>query len=87
MITADFSTVICRAERKTRNETVTAGYNVFSCYDSQNCKPKFYDGHLLEDFDYMPAEPNDGTLDGYIKYLRDMDDELPDGFYMRRKTT
>lgn len=68
-------------------ETVTAGYNVFSCYDSQNCKPKFYDGHLHEDFDYMPAEPNDGTIDGYIKYLRDMDDELPDNFYMRRKTT
>ena len=68
-------------------EQVKADYNVFACYDSQNCKPKFYDGHLREDFDYMPAEPNDGTLDGYIKYLRDMDDELPDNFYMRRKAT
>lgn len=68
-------------------ETVKADYNVFACYDSQNCKPKFYDGHLREDFDYMLAEPNDGTLDGYIKYLQDMDDELPDNFYMRRKAT
>lgn len=68
-------------------ETVKADYNVFACYDSQNCKPKFYDGHLHDDFDYAQAEPNDGTIDGYIKYLRDMDDELPDNFYMRRKTT
>ena len=67
-------------------ETVKADYNVFACYDSQNCKPKFYDGHLHDDFDYSQAEPNDGTIDGYIKYLRDMDDELPDNFYMRRKT-
>ena len=51
-------------------ETVKADYNVFACYDSQNCKPKFYDGHLHDDFDYSQAEPNDGTIDGYIKYLR-----------------
>lgn len=66
-------------------EVVKADYNVFACYDSQNCKPKFYDGHLHSDFDYMPAEPNDGTIDGYIKYLRDMDDELPENFYSRGK--
>ena len=67
-------------------EVVKADYNVFACYDSQNCKPKFYDGHLHDDFDYIQAEPNDGTIDGYIKYLTECDDELPENFYMRRKT-
>ena len=66
-------------------EVVKADYNVFACYDSQNCKPKFYDGHLHSDYDYMQAEPNDGTIDGYIRYLQTMDDELPDGFYTRGK--
>lgn len=66
-------------------DTVTAGYNVFDCYDSQSCKPKFYDGHLEDDFDYQQAEPTDETLDGYIRYLREFNDELPENFYMRRK--
>lgn len=65
-------------------DTVTADYNVFDCYDSQNCKPKFYDGHLSEDFDYEQAKPTDETLDGYIKYLQEFDDELPDGYYQKR---
>lgn len=64
--------------------TVTADYNVFDCYDSQSCKPKFYDGHLDGDFDYYPAIPCDNTIDGYIKYLEENDDELPQGFYQKR---
>ena len=64
--------------------TVTADYNVFDCYDSQSCKLKFYDGHLDEDFDYSPAIPCDNTIDGYIKYLEENDDELPQGFYQKR---
>ncbi len=64
---------------------VKADYNVFDCYDSQSCKPKFYDGHFNEDFDYNPAFPLPDSLDGYIEYLRQNDDELPDKFYMRRK--
>lgn len=66
-------------------DTVTADYNVFDCYDSQSCKPKFYDGHLHDDFDYEQAQPTDETLDGYVRYLREFDDELPDNFYIRRK--
>jgi len=65
-------------------EKIVADYNVFDCYDSQSCKPKFYDGHFSEDFDYKIAEENDGTLDGYIKYLQEVDDELPDGFYQKK---
>lgn len=65
-------------------ETVTADYNVFNCYDSQSCKPKFYEGHFDEDFDYSPAEPTEETLDGYIKFLQKFDDELPDNFYIKR---
>ena len=64
---------------------IVADYNVFDCYDSQNCKPKFYDGHLDEDFDIQESEPIENTLEGYIKYLRECDDELPDKFYQRRK--
>lgn len=66
-------------------DTVTADYNVFDCYDSQSCKPKFYDGHLQDDFDYEQSRPTDETLDGYVRYLQEFDDELPDNFYIKRK--
>ena len=65
-------------------DIVVAEYNVFSCYDHQSCKPKFYDGHFKQDFDYTASEPTEETLEGYIKYLRENDDELPDGFYQKR---
>lgn len=67
-------------------ETVIANYNVFACYDSQSCKPKFYEGHFDEDFDYDKAEPTEETMNGYIEYLQKNDDELPPNFYQRRKT-
>ncbi len=62
-------------------DEVRAEGNFWSMYDSQNCKPKFYAGHLNEDFDYNEAEPTEQTLQGYIKYLEENDDELPKGFY------
>ncbi len=65
-------------------ETISANYSVFDLYDSQSCKPKFYAGHLDEDFDYKPAEEIDDTLDGYIKYLQENDDELPENYYRKR---
>ncbi|MBQ9792495.1 MAG: hypothetical protein IJW32_01950 [Clostridia bacterium] len=63
-------------------ETVAADLNIFECYDSQSCKPKFYDGHFEEDFDYKESELPDETIDGYIKYLQENDDELPKNFYL-----
>lgn len=66
-------------------EEITANYNVFDCYNSYSCKPKFYDGHLDEDFDYQQAESIEETIQGYIKYLNENDDELPENFYLRRK--
>ena len=66
------------------DDIVTANYNVFDCYDSQSCKPKFYDGHFADDFDYEQAEPTPETIDGYIKYLQAFNDELPDNFYQSR---
>lgn len=66
-------------------EKVVANYNVFECYDSQSCKPKFYDGHLHEDFDYQQSEPTEETVQGYIKYLKAYDDELPEEYYQKRK--
>ena len=65
-------------------EVITADYNVFACYDSQCCKPKFYQGHFDEDFDYSPSKPTEQTLEGYIRYLEENDDELPEGYYQKR---
>ena len=60
--------------------------NLYNCYDHQHCKPKFYDGHLKEDFDYIEAQPTVENYEGYIKYLLENDDELPKNFYMKRTT-
>lgn len=68
-------------------ETVVADYNVQACYDHQSCKPKFYDGHFGQDFDYDVDEPTAQDIDGYIKYLEENDDELPQGFYVKRGLT
>lgn len=65
-------------------KTVTADYNVFASYDSQCCKPKFYDGHFYEDYDYKQSEPTEPTLEGYMRYLMENDDELPEGYYQKR---
>ena len=65
-------------------DIVTADYNVFDCYDSQCCKPKFYEGHFDSDFDYNIATPTDQTREGYMRYLAENDDELPDGYYQKR---
>lgn len=65
-------------------DTVIADYNVFDCYDSQSCKPKFYDGNFHRDFDYKQSEPTDETFDGYKRFLHEFGDELPDKFYTRR---
>lgn len=65
-------------------ETVIANYNVFKLYSSQSCKPKFYDGHFDEDFDINESEELDESLEGYIKYLKDNDDELPNGYYQSK---
>ena len=67
-------------------ETVIANYNVFALYDSQSCKPKFYDGHLDADFDIQESKATEESLEGYIKYLEETDDELPKNFYQRRKS-
>ncbi len=63
---------------------VVANYNVFSCYDSQSCKPKFYQGHFDDDFDYEQVTPVEDTADGYLDYLNMFDDELPEHFYIKR---
>lgn len=66
-------------------EEVHADYNVFECYNSQSCKPKFYDGHFNEDFDYLESEPQEETREAYIAYLQKFDDELPKDYFQKRK--
>ena len=65
-------------------DVIIADYNVFACYDSQSCKPKFYEGHLQNDFDYSEAVPADNSFEGYVRYLQENDDELPENYYMKR---
>ncbi len=64
---------------------VCADYNVFECYDSQSCKPKFYMGHFDDDIDYTKAEPVIQTKEGYLQYLLENDDELPENFYQQKR--
>lgn len=66
--------------------TVVADYNVFDCYNSQCCKPKFYQGHFDEDFDYEQSTVSEENYDAYIKYLLENDDELPQNFYRKRSS-
>ncbi len=63
---------------------IIADYNVFDCYNSQNCKPKFYEGHMNEDFDIDLSKLTDDSFDGYVKFLQEFDDELPDNYYTKR---
>ena len=65
-------------------ELITSTVDVFSCYDSQSCKPKFYAGHFGQDFDYDIATPAGETPDDYIRYLQENDDELPANFYTKK---
>lgn len=65
---------------------VKIDYDVFKLYDSQNCKPKFYDGHFESDFDYKTSSNKLETLDDYVKYLEENDDELPSNFYVKRSS-
>ena len=69
-----------------KEKVVTANYNVFDIYDSQSCKPKFYAGHFDNDFDLDYSKPSDDSMDGYKKFLEEFDDELPSGFYQKRKS-
>lgn len=62
----------------------TSTQNLYDCYNHQSCKPKFYDGHFDEDFDYMQSELLEGDIESYIRYLEKYDDEYPKGFYQKR---
>ena len=65
--------------------TITSRENTLEFYNSQSCKPKFYDGHLDEDFDIVESEYTPETLEAYTAHIQKFDDELPDGYYMSRK--
>lgn len=63
---------------------IIADYDVFSIYNSFECKPKFYNGHLTQDFDLQYSKVLDETYNGYLNYLKENDDELPEKFYLKR---
>lgn len=64
-------------------DKIVANYNVFKLYDSQNCKPKFYDGHFDNDFNFKPFLSVEQNKDSYMEYLKKNDDEQPDRFYLK----
>ncbi|MCL2631422.1 MAG: hypothetical protein FWD49_07920 [Firmicutes bacterium] len=66
-------------------ETISIDYNVHNCYNHQMCRPKFYQGHLNEDYDTCEHEPLMETRGGFADYLSELDDELPRGFYKSDK--
>lgn len=66
------------------NDVIVANYNVFELYNSQSCKPKFYQGHFDSDFDYIKSEAPEESVDGYIEWLEKYDDELPQGYFQKR---
>ena len=39
---------------------------------------------LEEDFDIFESEPTEESVEGYIKFLKDNDDEMPENFYVSR---
>lgn len=57
---------------------------MFALYSSQSCKPKFYEGHLDEDFDIQESEKLEESVEGYIKFLQENDDEIPENYYQSR---
>lgn len=63
---------------------IVAKYNVFDLYDSQSCKPKFYEGHFDSDFDYVPSYPFSQTKQGFLDSLDVFNDELPENFYFSK---
>ncbi len=66
-------------------DIVISENRVFDMYDSFSCKPKFYQGHFDSDIDYDEAKMTVDNFDGYIKFLQEFDDELPDNFYLQPK--
>ena len=40
---------------------------------------------MNSDIDYSEAEMTAENFDGYVKFLQEFDDELPDGFYQKPK--
>lgn len=64
-------------------QQVICNYNIFKIYDSQNCKPLFYKGHFDETYLNNISEPIEENMEGYIKYLEELDDELPKGYYKK----
>ncbi len=62
---------------------VEVNYNSLRLYDSQSCKPKFYDGHFEDKFIDDVSSPVDESVEGYLEYLSANDDEMPENYYKK----
>lgn len=60
---------------------IVANYNVFACYFSQSCKPKFYDVKLDEGFDLEFSYFFEESKHSFEVYLKKFNDEMPENFY------
>lgn len=68
-------------ELKVPEIEVSISYNVFNLYNSKCCQPKFFEGHLNQDFDLFVGKNFEFTKESFSNYLKNLDDELPEGFY------
>ena len=52
---------------------IVSDYNVLDCYDSWSLEPKFYAGHIEDDFDLKYEKNYGDTKADYIQYLNDIE--------------
>lgn len=62
-------------------EVVSSDRNVHEMYNSKMCRPKHFAHKLFNDFEVKEHEPLEETIQGMLKHLEEVDDELPTGFY------
>lgn len=64
-------------------ETFEIDYDIFEIYDHQTCRPQFYNGYLKNPniIQFNESKPCEESLEAYINYVKQYDDELPEDYY------
>lgn len=57
-----------------RQYRIVSHVNVLDCYDSWSLEPKFYAGHIEDDFDLKYEKNYGDTKADYIQYLKDIEE-------------
>jgi hypothetical protein len=66
-------------------ETIVADYNVHDCFNSHMYRPKYYQKFIDDNFKGIALDEDKewdkDTIERYIMFLKEHDDEYPVGFY------